>query len=544
MLNYSSITLTLSALYAAMLSLQGCSSGSSDGGSFGIPWQKDVYKGVDEFAGFCLNPDASRGERLGRQERQGSILHENHFIRELMNDIYLWREDITDVNPNTFAHPTNAFGSLLTTEKTASGKPKDQFSGILRYSDFINRFVDGVEVGIGANISTTHFREADDNKPLELTIAYIEDDSPAAQAGLKRGDKIIEVNGQKTSAALTFSQKQNLFFAVVAPRNTSPISLTIEKINAQEAGDDGVINVMLSPAEVTINPVIKSDIIDQGIDKSGYLVFNTFTSDLVIPQLQEAFKSFRTAGVNELILDLRYNGGGSIQNAQRLAYMIAGEDNTNNKTFSRPRWNDRHPNFDPVLGTLLVDEVFISTEPDNTTPLASLDLNRVIVLTSNGTCSSSERVINALKGIDIDVVQIGDTTCGKPYGSYVIINCEFAYIPLQSQDFNAKGFGDYADGFSVAEGVTPTNTLLPGCKASDDLTQPLGSTQEALLATALYYQANNQCPEPLAKVTKGTFNKANNFATNDINNNTNNKASKPQFYQKPWQTMAIKEVQP
>src|SRR6185295_9132799 len=117
--------------------------------------------------------------------------------------------------------------------------------------------------------------------------------------------------------------------------------------------------------------------------------------------------------------------------------------------------------------------------------LPTLDLSRVYVLTTSETCSASEAVINGLRGVDLDVRQIGGGTCGKPYGFAAQDNCGISYFPIEFEGVNAKGFGDYADGF-VPNGSGATG--IAGCAASDDLSQPLGSPDEGLLKAALAYR--------------------------------------------------------
>jgi len=120
----------------------------------------------------------------------------------------------------------------------------------------------------------------------------------------------------------------------------------------------------------------------------------------------------------------------------------------------------------------------------------------VFVLTSGGTCSASEAIINGLNGIDIEVIQIGSNTCGKPYGFYALDNCGISYFTIQFRSVNAKGFGDYSDGFSPSSDVTePSGTALPGCNVADDLFHALGDPEEAKLATALSFRENGVCPE-------------------------------------------------
>ncbi len=132
--------------------------------------------------------------------------------------------------------------------------------------------------------------------------------------------------------------------------------------------------------------------------------------------------------------------------------------------------------------------------------LPSLGLSRVFVLTGPGTCSASEAVLNGLAGIGVQVFQIGSTTCGKPYGFYAFDNCGTTYFAIQFKGVNAKGFGDYADGF------VPGGTF-PGCAVADDFTRALGDPLEARLAAALRYRDAGTCTPPaaagLAKASAG-----------------------------------------
>ena len=131
------------------------------------------------------------------------------------------------------------------------------------------------------------------------------------------------------------------------------------------------------------------------------------------------------------------------------------------------------------------------------TPLPSLGLPRVFILTSGGTCSASEAVINALRGIGIAVILIGDTTCGKPYGFYPKDNCGTTYFSIQFRSVNNAGFGDYADGFIPT--IQPVEAFeVTGCRVDDDFSRALGDPQEALLATALGYIAEDSCPQASA----------------------------------------------
>ena len=126
--------------------------------------------------------------------------------------------------------------------------------------------------------------------------------------------------------------------------------------------------------------------------------------------------------------------------------------------------------------------------------LPHLDLPSVFILTSGGTCSASESVINSLMGVDVQVIQIGGTTCGKPYGFYPQDNCGNTYFSIEFQGVNAKGFGDYADGFIPGGG----GSNPAGCQVADDFGHQLGDPAEAQLAAALAFGASGTCPAPPA----------------------------------------------
>ena len=141
------------------------------------------------------------------------------------------------------------------------------------------------------------------------------------------------------------------------------------------------------------------------------------------------------------------------------------------------------PFFDQTLG-------FSTTSG---TALPSLDLSRVYILASSGTCSASESIINSLRGIGVEVILIGDTTCGKPYGFYPTDNCGTTYFSIQFESENALGFSDYADGFSPQNVSSTGSVALPGCGVSDDFDNLLGDPNEAMFAAALDYRENGTC---------------------------------------------------
>jgi hypothetical protein len=185
--------------------------------------------------------------------------------------------------------------------------------------------------------------------------------------------------------------------------------------------------------------------------------------------------------------------------ASQVAFMVAGSAQTNNQTFETLQFNDKYTNRDPVTGNTLQPTPFYTREIDWTTSqftdknLPSVELTRVFVLATDNTCSASEAVINGLRGIDVEVVLIGDTTCGKPFGFYATDNCSTTYFTIQFQGVNAKGFGEYSEGFSPVSSPI-FDDQLPGCQITDDFSQALGEEEEALLSAAIGYAETGICP--------------------------------------------------
>jgi hypothetical protein len=234
----------------------------------------------------------------------------------------------------------------------------------------------------------------------------------------------------------------------------------------------------------------------------GYILYNdqiaTAESELI-----SAISELKSQGVTDVVLDLRYNGGGYLDIASELAYMIAGPGQTSGETFELQQFNNQYPTTNPVTNQAITPTLFHTTTQGFSTtagqPLPTLNMTRVAVITGQDTCSASESIINSLQGVGFTVYQIGATTCGKPYGFYPQDNCGTTYFSIQFQGVNAKGFGGYGDGFSPANTTPAAGVTVPGCSVADDYGHALGDPNESRLATALAYLANPQpstCPTP------------------------------------------------
>ncbi|HYD76383.1 S41 family peptidase [Ramlibacter sp.] len=215
--------------------------------------------------------------------------------------------------------------------------------------------------------------------------------------------------------------------------------------------------------------------------KVGYVLFNEHSKGAQ-DALIAAFGSLRDDGTQDLVLDLRYNGGGFLYIAQAAAAMVAGPA-AEGKVFESVRYNARRT-AESAAGTFYFSNRVLTAETTygRDHPLPQLNLPRVYVLTSQLTCSASESIVNSLRGIGVQVILVGDRTCGKPYGFHRKDNCGQAYFPIEFQVYNAQGYGDYTAGFPVQ------------CRVQENPRTALGVPEEPLLAAALTHIDTGRCP--------------------------------------------------
>jgi hypothetical protein len=424
-------------------------------------------------------------------DRQGKLLDELNWLRSWTNDLYLWYAEVPDQNPATFTSDASYFAVLKTPATTASGSKKDKFHFTLSTSVWETLEQSGVQPGYGIGIVALAI-----HPPRDYVVGYIEPLIPAnnAAANIARGAELLSVDGadlvNANDQASIDTLNAGLFPATAGESHTFSIL---------DAGATTPRTVTLVSADVTETPVQNvHTIATPGGSLVGYMLFNDHLATAE-GALMNAFTQLQTAGVTDLVLDIRYNGGGLLDIASEVAYMIAGQQ-TVGQTFELTRFNDKYPTTDPVTGTTITPMGFHSTTQGFSVTagqaLPTLGLSRVFVLTGGSTCSASESIINSLQGVNVQVIQVGSTTCGKPYGFYPADNCGTTYFSIQFQGVNAQGFGDYPDGFTPSNAVTQAGVSLPGCSVADDFSHALGDTAEGLLASALSYQQNAVCPVP------------------------------------------------
>ncbi|MDO6568571.1 S41 family peptidase [Alteromonas sp. 1_MG-2023] len=485
------------ALAVAVAMLSGCGGGSSNAVTPVLPttpvsnepiWEPGVYESQSSLIAQCETPRTGTDPFTGSAypDAQGSALEEKLWLRSWTNDTYLWYDEVPDNNPANYS-VIGYFDQLKTTELTSSGTAKDNFHFSQDTAEYNELTQSGVSSGYGFD-----WEFVASTSPRELIVRFTEEDSPAALANVPRGASLVTVNGIDFVNDNTQSGVDAIN-AALFPDNAGTVT------NFEFALVDGSsLAVELTSADITVSPVQNVSVLDLESGKTGYFQFNTFIRTAQ-DSLIDAFDLFVEENVTELVIDLRYNGGGLLALASQVSYMVAGPSQTNNAIFETTRFNDKSTTTNPVTGGTVQATPFYSNVIDynagtlTSTLLPSLSLTRVYVITTGSTCSASEAVINALRGIDVEVVQIGSTTCGKPYGFYPADNCGETYFTIQFQGVNNKGFGDYADGFMPT--TTPNFDFeLPGCDIDDDFTAALGNPEEGMLAAAIEYSSTGSCP--------------------------------------------------
>ena len=456
-------------------------------------WQEGVFLDASTYQGRCQSPRGGIDPATGNpfDDVQGTTLDENNFLRSYTNDTYLWYDEVRDRDPG--GYDTLAYFDLLkTTGRTPSGEPKDKFHFTYDTEEYYQLSQSGVSAGYGI---TWSFRSTE--VPREILIAFTEPGSPATNipVPLRRGAQLLAING--ISINDTSQSGVDTLNAALFPDPGRTFTFRFRDVGAS-AGRE----VVLTAQNITSTPVQNTQVFDTPTGQVGYIAFHDHIATAeqgLIDAVDQLNAHNGGQGIDDLIVDLRYNGGGYLAIASEFAYMIAGPAQTAGRIFDNLTFNDKHPVTNPVTGRPLIPTPFFDTAygpPFNGTrgePLPSLDLSRVYVLTGEGTCSASEAIINGLRGIGVEVIQIGSTTCGKPYGFYATDNCGTTYFTIQFRGSNDVGFGDYADGFSPANATGPGEDV-PGCSVADDLTRALGDPSEDRIAAALAHRDGQGCP--------------------------------------------------
>jgi len=377
---------------------------------------------------------------------------QKQFVLDVMEDVYFWNDQLPQVNLDDFATAEELLAALLF-------QPLDRFSFIGSAAADSAFFGEGQFVGFGFS---WRFVAQDDD--VRLTQVFT--DGPAGAAGLQRGYRILEIDG-RTIAEINAAE------GVSAAFGPAEIGLQVDLKIADLGGVESDISMIKDV--VTIDPVPVSAIFDVNGTPVGYLLLASFISPAV-DSLNQTFADFNAAGVSDVILDMRYNGGGLISTAEFLGNLLGGLT-ANGDIFSSQVFNANNAFRNTT--TLFVNEV------------ESADLQRLVIITTGSTASASEIIINSMLP-HVEVATVGEASLGKPVGQLGFEFCEKILRPISFQTVNSLGEGDYFDGFQ------------PTCAAEDDVDFLLGDPTEPSLAEALTYVETGACTPVAQKPARQT----------------------------------------
>jgi carboxyl-terminal processing protease len=396
------------------------------------------------------------------------------FIWKGLNLYYLWQAEVPNLSDDRFANQDQ-----LNVFLTGYPVPEDLFDA-LRVDKSIDRFSwivsdyleleqalggisknDGVEFGLVYKPGST--------TEIFGYVRYIIPNSDASSKDIERGAIFYGINGTQ----LTVSNYQSLLAADAYTLNLANYASGAITPNGE--------SVALTKTVLAENPILINKVITSGTHRIGYLMYNGFYAEYD-SELNNAFATLNSEGVTDLVLDLRYNSGGSVLTATRLASMITGQ--YTGQVFAKQQWNEKINSYFESEDPELLRNNF--TDKIGSTAITSLNLTKIYILTTKSSASASELVINGLKPY-MDVVQIGDVTTGKNVGSVTLYdsptfgkdnrnpNHRYAMQPIVLKIVNADGFGDYFNG------LTPTYLLRENLGNLDIL----GNPSEPLLSTAI-----------------------------------------------------------
>lgn len=374
------------------------------------------------------------------------------WVHENMLDYYLFSNRV-EVNPDlsSIASPEQVTTSLRV-------QPEDDFSYMADESAYSAFFNEGEVFGYGWN-----FARASNGSWF---FSLIEPGSPLDQAGVNRGDQLLSINGNVIDD--TFFPGTNEFSSVTYPADTS-ITIDVEIRNSAS----NIQTLSVGREQYNLQTVLQSTVLETNGVSVGYLAFYQFLQTSTA-ELDQAFELFADSGISELVLDLRFNGGGRVDVANELASYIIGTGRSSD-IFARFSYNDKYQ--DNNFSINYIDQV---TAPQ---------LNRLFVLQSGNTCSASELVVNSLRAY-MEVITVGDTSCGKPYATTPNVACSKVLNALEIDIQNADGAGGYFQGIGA------------DCPVAENVSFELGDEAEPLLAAALGYVNTGSCGGPSSDFTR------------------------------------------
>ena len=409
----------------------------------------------------CGGGDDGGGGSASAPPSDCSVASQKAWLGGYMNDWYFWYRISPQPDPAPYADVQSYFDALLYTGSSADF-PRDRYSGSQTTESFNRFFGDGASLGYGISVAGL---ELNRNGALPLHVRYVEPLSPAAAQGVQRGDRVLTVNGRPASELIVADD-----FAALTPQQAGDIlSLTLRR-----NGVDRTLNV--SAAIFNLTPVTGTTVLTTaGGRRLGYVAVKDMVSQALAP-LETTFSRFVAEGVQDLVLDLRYNGGGLVSTGGTLASYIAGARGTN-LNYASLLYNDKRASSS-------------NTSYRFSAQSSALSLPRVFVLMGRRTCSASEQVINGLRGAGVEVVAVGETTCGKPVGFLPTSACGRTYSVVNFESVNQRNEGRYFDGFA------------PTCAVAEDFSVAQGGNADPLMTAAKRAADTGACPAGTASADR------------------------------------------
>ncbi len=355
-------------------------------------------------------------------------------------DLYLWYKQLPqNFNQQSYSDPEKMMEAIRQySQEPGFSAPVDHWSFAMKKDEW-----DGVSSGIGGDFGMGVSYQAEDN----LRVTYIEKTSPAGRAGIRRGWRISKING---SANIAYTNREQVSNNVYSSTNTS---FTFIK------PDNTIVDVNLKASGYQENPIFLDSVYTLGSKKIGYLVFNSFMGDTtdVYQKFNSLFSRFASQNVSDLIVDLRYNGGGYVSVQEKLANYLVTQSATGG-VMMKQMFNDKLSEYN---------------ETTNFKKMGSLNTSKIVFIVSNRTASASELLINNLKPY-MDVTLVGPSnTHGKPVGFFPYPVLDWYIFPVSFRTVNKNGEGNYFNGINL------------DIKASDGIDKDWGDLDEASLAMAV-----------------------------------------------------------
>jgi carboxyl-terminal processing protease len=364
-------------------------------------------------------------------------------------DIYLWYSQIpTTFSTSSFADPAKLMEGIRQYSIDPGFQAVDRWSFGIKKSEW-----DNLSAGIGSigtnststgNFGITVFWRATG----DLRVGLVERQSPAGTAGIERAWRIIKING----TPITPTSNTNIISNNVY--NAANTTFTFQKPDGKK------VDISLTTANYFEEPVYLDSVYSIGYKKIGYLVFNSFLGDAakIFSEFNRVFSKFSSNNVSDIVVDLRYNGGGYISVVEKLADYLASSS-ANGGLMMKQLYNDKYTQYN-------TETYFHKT--------GSLNPDHIFFIVSHSTASASELLINSLKPY-MNVKLIGHDTYGKPVGFFPYPIGDWYVFPISFRSVNKNGEGNYFDGFKV------------NSKVDDGLDKNWGDVTETSLANVIKY---------------------------------------------------------